>query len=76
MKKVSWVNLAKLRGSYGIIGNSEIGDYSFSPVYVPVNSTYQGITGLDPDKLYNPQLGWELKKALEIAMELQLFKSR
>jgi hypothetical protein len=24
MKKVSWVNLAKLRGSYGIIGNSEI----------------------------------------------------
>jgi TonB-linked SusC/RagA family outer membrane protein len=76
MKKVSWVHMAKLRGSYGIIGNSEIRDYSFSPVYVPVFSTYQGVTGLDPNQLYNPRLGWELKKALEIAVELQLFKNR
>lgn len=76
LKRLRWVNLAKFRGSYGVIGNSEIPDYSFSSLYDPVNGPYQGIRGLDPDNLYNPDLGWELKKSAEVAMELQLFKNR
>jgi hypothetical protein len=76
MKKMHWVNTAKLRGSYGIIGNSDIMDYLFSPTYVPVNGPYQGIRGLDPTVLHNDELGWELKKSLEVGLELQLFKNR
>lgn len=28
MKKLSWVSLLKLRGSYGVIGNNNIGNYT------------------------------------------------
>jgi TonB-linked SusC/RagA family outer membrane protein len=71
-----WINLLKLRGSYGIVGNSDIPDYAFLNTYAPFLGAYQGIQGLTPSQLFDRNLGWELKKSLEFALELQLFKNR
>jgi hypothetical protein len=34
------------------------------------------VQGLTPNQLFERNLGWELKKSLEVALELQLFKNR
>jgi hypothetical protein len=79
MKKVAWINFAKLRGSYGVIGNSNIEDHQFLDSYIPYSPPmvdYQNVQPFVPNRLYNPDLGWELKKSVELALELQLFKNR
>lgn len=35
LKLFKWINLAKLRSSFGFIGNSNIGDYAFLDTYLP-----------------------------------------
>jgi hypothetical protein len=75
-KKLTWINFAKLRASYGIVGNSDIPDYAFLNTYVPYLGVYQGVQGLTPSQLSDRNLGWELKKSLEVALELQFFKNR
>ena len=41
---VNTLNLFKIRLSYGLVGNSEIGDYSYLSTYA--TSTYDANTGL------------------------------
>jgi TonB-linked SusC/RagA family outer membrane protein len=76
MRRLKWLHFAKLRGSYGVIGNSEIRDYAFVETYEPYLAPYQGIQGLTPNQLFDRNLGWELKKSAELALELQLFQNR
>jgi hypothetical protein len=41
-----WINLLKLRGSYGIVGNSDIPDYAFLNTYAPFlvfTKAYRGL---------------------------------
>jgi hypothetical protein len=76
IRRLKWLHFAKLRGSYGIIGNSEIRDYAFVETYEPYLAPYQGIQGLTPNQLFDRNLGWELKKSAEFALELQLFQNR
>jgi TonB-linked SusC/RagA family outer membrane protein len=73
---LGWINLLKLRSSYGIVGNSDIPDYAFLNTYAPYLGVYQGVQGLTPNQLFDRNLGWELKKSFEVALELQLFKNR
>jgi hypothetical protein len=40
------------------------------------SNTYQGIATLNPDKLYNPDFGWETNKKMEIAIELGFLKDK
>jgi TonB-linked SusC/RagA family outer membrane protein len=77
MKNLKWVNLAKLRGSFGFIGNSNIPDHAFLASYTQYSGVpYQSIQTLVPNRLYNPDLGWEVRKSLEVGLEMQLFKNR
>lgn len=72
-----FLSFGKLRGSYGITGNDQIGDYQFLNTYSTSGATnYQGITGLLPQRLYNPDFGWESNKKLEAALELGFFNDR
>src|SRR5690606_1410463 len=63
-------------GSYGIIGNDQIGDYQYLQTYIISDLPYDGNIGLEPARLYNPNFKWEKNKKKEIALELGLFKQR
>lgn len=66
-----FLSFGKLRASYGTTGNDQIGDYQYLSTYTSyTNSTYQGITGLYPTQLSNPNFRWELVRKMEAGIEL------
>ncbi|OPC66456.1 hypothetical protein BAY13_17120 [Elizabethkingia bruuniana] len=76
-RNASFLSYSKLRGSFGITGNDQIGDYQYLDSWISNSSlSYQGISTLSPSNLYNPQYGWEENKKIEAAIELGFFKDR
>jgi TonB-linked SusC/RagA family outer membrane protein len=67
---------AKLRGSFGITGNDQIGDYKYLNTYSPYPYPYQGQTGLVPTQLYNPDYSWETNRKSELGLELGFLNER
>lgn len=76
MKDLSWLSFAKLRGSIGTTGNDKIGDYQYLNTYSITTNIYNGITGLSPSRLYNPNFSWEKTVKKEAAIELSFLNSR
>ncbi|HLV38548.1 SusC/RagA family TonB-linked outer membrane protein [Xanthomarina sp.] len=72
--KLPWLNLGKLRGSYGLTGNDQIGDYQYLQTYIIGDYPYDGNIGLVPARLYNPNFKWEENVKKEVAMELGFFE--
>ena len=70
-----WLSYGKLRASYGSSGNDQIGDYEYLNTYQATNG-YNGVGGLSPMRLYNPDFGWEVNKKFEVGMELGFFNNR
>lgn len=71
----SIVSFGKLRGSYGTSGNDQIGDYQFLDTYSN-GGTYQGVIGLAPSRLFNPNFKWETNKKFEASLEIGFLKDR
>lgn len=66
-----FLSFGKLRASYGVTGNDQIADYGYITTYsAPAATSYQGLSGQWPTRLFNPGYGWELNKKLEIGLEL------
>ncbi|MBP1222345.1 SusC/RagA family TonB-linked outer membrane protein [Flavobacterium sp. 1355] len=76
LEENSLLSFGKLRTSYGITGNDQIGDYQFLDTYVSSGNTYQGTVGMQPSRLFNGDFGWETNKKFETALELGFFKDR
>lgn len=74
LKDSSWLSFGKLRGSYGVTGNDQIGDYQFLNTYTVSTESYDGTVGLYPSRLYNPNFTWEKTAKLETALEVGFFK--
>lgn len=72
MDNFNWIDLLKLRTSYGINGNNEIGNYEQYGVYGA--RQYNGVSGLGPDNLANPELSWELNTSYNIGLDFNIFK--
>lgn len=72
----SIISFGKLRASYGTSGNDQIGDYQYIDTYTSAGRSYNGLVGLNPSRLYNPNFGWEINKKLEAAVEMGFFKDR
>ncbi|SHF82197.1 SusC/RagA family TonB-linked outer membrane protein [Chryseobacterium sp. OV279] len=72
----SWLSFGKLRGSYGITGSDNIGDYQYLDNYLVSEYIYNSVTGLVPSRLYNPDYSWEKTRKLETALEMGFFKDR
>lgn len=72
-KNLKFISYGKLRMSYGITGNDQIGDYQYLNTW---NSTTQGIPGIFPTGLFNPDFRWEKNKKFESAAEISMFKDR
>jgi TonB-linked SusC/RagA family outer membrane protein len=57
MKGISFIDLLKLRVSYGVNGNNNINPYQAYGVYT--SAIYNGITGMRPSRPENQNLSWE-----------------
>jgi hypothetical protein len=75
-RTLKWLSFGKLRSSWGITGNDQIGDYQYLDTYSPTTYPYQGISSLFPTRLYNPDFTWEKNEKKEIALQLGFAKER
>ncbi len=72
----TFLSFAKLRGSYGLTGNDQIGNYQFLDTYKGTVYAYQGQPGLKPTRLFNADYSWEENKKTEVALELGFLKDK
>lgn len=75
LKNNSWLNLLKLKASYGLTGNSEIPDFAARGLYSG-NYGYGGNAGTGPSQLGNRDLKWESTASYDIGLEASVLKNR
>ena len=71
---VDWVNLLKLKASYGSQGNDNIGNYRYVNTYTIVNSG--GNPAAVPDAMGNKDITWETNGNFNAGVEFELFDTR
>jgi TonB-linked SusC/RagA family outer membrane protein len=81
MKNVTAISELKLRGSYGVTGNNNIGDYSSQSYATQVSYVFGAnnatpVFGFSPSSLANADLTWETNKQTDIALEIGLLGDR
>lgn len=73
----SLVSLFKLRASYGILGNENIGDYQYMSTMARGNYTYsfggEKVTGSAISDYVNTAIRWEKKKTLDVGLDYAMF---
>lgn len=75
VESIPTISFLKLRASYGIVGNSEIGNFPQLGLFTG-GSSYAGIGGQTPSQIGNPDLQWEISKQLDIGVDFGLFNNR
>ena len=84
MQDVSFVDILKLRGSYGVVGNQRIYDGSvfngilppgFMDIYTPYNNAYNNGLGVSI-AFGDPDLHWEPTTTYNIGLDFELLKRR
>jgi TonB-linked SusC/RagA family outer membrane protein len=75
LKDLSWVEDVKLRASWGLTGNQEIGNFTSRGLFAG-GFNYIGISGLSQTQLANPDLSWESTEQTNIGLDLSFFKGR
>lgn len=74
MNDVDFIDVLKVRASYGLTGNDDIGNYSGIKYYSPQSMlSYQGIL---QGNLYNPELKWETNTKTNVGLDLALLNER
>jgi len=74
LKGNNTVSSLKLRASYGLTGNAEIGNYSYLGLFSPAN--YNGVGGQAFTQLANRGLKWESTAQLDVGIDFGLFNNR
>lgn len=74
------VNMFKVRGSYGELGNENIGEYVYQAVMSRNNMTYSfnnsPVTGSAISTFVDNNLAWEKKKTYNVGLDLAFFNNR
>ena len=81
LKNTDWLNQLKLRISYGVSGNQEIGEYRSMLVWVPSGKAVNPETGKEvvtfkPAWNANPDLKWEQTGEVNIGVDFAIFDSK
>lgn len=78
MKPISFISNLKLRASYGLSGNNQIGNYSHIGLLTTTNYVEGNALepGLVPSSLSNDDLTWEKSKQTNLGLDLLLFEDR
>jgi TonB-dependent starch-binding outer membrane protein SusC len=74
----NWLSLVKLRASYGLTGNNNIGNYSYYASLGAANYVFNGrlANGRAVTSIGNLELGWERTKQLDLGIDIGLFNDR
>lgn len=80
MRRLRFIDDAKLRISYGVTGNNRIGDYSVHPS-LTLSDYYSFNNGQPADAIVTSSLGnqdliWESTEQADAGLDLRLFKNR
>ncbi|MFN3849638.1 MAG: SusC/RagA family TonB-linked outer membrane protein [Spirosomataceae bacterium] len=79
MENLTAVSFAKLRASYGIIGNNNIGNYTqYALINNSANAVFGNsiVSGAAVSTLGNANLGWETTKQLDLGLDVGLLNDR
>ncbi len=85
LSDVKWLSAMKLRGSWGINGNDNIGDFRYA-VYMNsgnnyvfgsgANGTETIATGAKPSGLANPDVKWEESRQVDVGLDLAFLNNK
>lgn len=78
MKNATWMNMGKLRASYSIVGNDNVGAYSLTTPYSSAaNFPFNAVSGFaQSNTLGNPFLHNETTKEAEVGLEMNFLQNR
>lgn len=78
MSGIRPVSFLKLRASYGVIGNNNVGNYTQYASVVATNNPVgnQNLSGKSIAGLNNTRLGWENTKELDFGVDIHFFNNR
>ena len=76
----STINLLKVRGSYGELGNENIGEYQYMDIMARGDYTYSfdndKVTGSAISNYVNTAIRWEKKKTIDFGLDLAMFNNK
>ena len=74
------MNMFKVRGSYGVLGNENIGEFMFQTTMNRNNMTYSfgntPVTGSAVSTFTDNNLAWEKKKTTNVGIDVAMFRNR
>ena len=74
------VNLFKIRASYGVLGNENIGEYQYMDVMNRGDYTYsfggEKVTGSAISNYVNTAIRWEKKKTTDVGVDINFFSNK
>ena len=78
MKRFNFVDLFKIRASYGIVGNNAFGNYEALATMGQSNYILNGTlaSGQTITRLENAELAWERNKQFDVGFDLSVLKNR
>lgn len=78
VKDIGVFSNLKLRTSYGLTGNQEIGLYNSLPTLANNNYTFDRtlVTGFFPNTIPNPDLKWERTSQFDVGIDVGFFEER
>jgi TonB-linked SusC/RagA family outer membrane protein len=74
-----FLSFGKIRSSYGITGNDQIGDYQYYDLYNLTGgsaTSYLQSISLYPYSIFNPNYSWEVNRKFELAIDLGFLNNR
>lgn len=74
LRNAEFLDLLKVRLSFGITGNDNIGNYTATKYYISQNLL--GSEGLIKGNLYNPELSWESNTKLNGGLDISMLDDR
>jgi len=75
-ENIPFLSFGKIRTSWGVTGNDQIGNYRYLDSWVPGSFPYLSQSVLSPARLFNPIYGWEKNTKVDIAIETAFLKDR
>lgn len=78
LANVKWLNDLKIRGSWGRLGNQNIGYYPYQPTLAQNNYAFGTgiVSGFVPNQLVDPDLTWETTRMTDIGLDMRVFNNR
>ncbi|MBS1660892.1 MAG: TonB-dependent receptor [Bacteroidetes bacterium] len=73
MQNFTWMNNAKLRASYGLTGNDNVGYYAYQGLYA-TGYNFMDLAGVIRSRLPTSNLKWESNEQIDIGLDFTLLK--